>query len=642
MNYKKLRRKSQEGRLKKRLGLKKKSEIKKQRYYLHKYLLPENPIIPKLYSKRKLFFAYITEFNKLLSTKSYKEQKELFTRLLKFTYEIEKFLGINKFKLLSGYNKTLKEDICSHSGLISYGFGTGEITITNFQNIKKAFISASNCNLNDDLSKIDNIFNTFKNDISKLYELKKVSYVPFKCRSLFCKYCAWQNTRKRFTQVFTLLKNIVNERYTLSFITLTTKNCKHYEINKEVNKIYRLLGKLYNFKLGKNNLRKIRELALIELGKYLANYYKLLKKRYKNHLIIKHKVFKKKHEHLKILDKTIRYVSKFINKPAKDRRFGIIFPSIWKFEIKKNKYRNDFNLHWHGICLRVISRFFLKAITDYLGFGPILDVRSVKNAKGNEAICELTKYETKDIVSGHNLTFLEKVIINASLTHRKKFRIWFNFKNNKRLKQKLQAIKYKDDDNLTYVVSKGDKAHLELKFDLQSIPKIYRFLRDHRPDYFEKLEIGKLIYPVKSSKIKSIKEISLPISIDKNSKFVSTGRGLQFFEAFLKLQGSLDKFQKALFVKDVNILKENFANDVTSFIKDKLSLSPHKIKKLEQLTKKKKKFIFIDLLNFEESIKRYVLEIPPKTEEQLENYKANLGPIPPPDINLDFNLNIGL
>ena len=142
MNYKELRRKSQEGRLKKRLGLKKKSEIKKQRYYLHQYLLPENPIIPKLYSKRKLFFAYITEFNKLLSTKSYKEQKELFTRLLKFTYEIEKFLGINKFKLLSGYNKTLKEDICSHSGLISYGFGTGEITITNFQNIKKAFISA--------------------------------------------------------------------------------------------------------------------------------------------------------------------------------------------------------------------------------------------------------------------------------------------------------------------------------------------------------------------------------------------------------------------------------------------------------------------------------------------------------------------
>ncbi len=641
MNYRKEIRKSQEKKTNK-AAQKGKRKVEK----LQNYLLPENPILENISNfYEETFIIYLQNLNSYLASLPYETQKEIASRLFKFLNDIEEILNLSKKKFKSGFSKAIKEEYCSKKGIIAYGFSPENLSLEDKQNLKKLFKESSKDSIEINEILFDRTYEENKKVLNKFYSLNKISYIPYTCRSLFCRYCAWSNTRKRFSTVFALLESLIKNNFKLSFITLTTPNHKLHETPKAIDELFKLLEKLYNFKLGERNLKRFHKKALIELGKYLANLHKKLAQKYKqkypkNYLLLtNYDVWKKKKEHLKILNKTIRLVKRHLKLPDSYRRFGIIFESIWKFEIKKNNERNDFNSHWHGICLKPISRFFLKAITDYLGFGPIIDVRSVK---GEKALVELTKYETKDIVSCSNVTFLEKVIINASLTHRKKFRIWLKLGKKQTLKSKLEAIKNKQSDNVRYIIPKNEQAYLDLKVKLSSIPTIYRVLRDKFPNKFEQVEIGKICYRIPEDKkllnFFKTREIKLPVSVDKEGKFVTTGRALRFVEIVLKATGNYEKFVKALFLRDIKELKEVYKGNVLKFLKDKLSLKPQKIKLLEEEDAKIKKFLFIDLTNFEKYLKEKVLEIPSQVEENIISL-----PGPPPPLNkvLDSDIDIG-
>ncbi len=640
MNYRNEKLKSQEKKTN-RVARKEKRKIEK----LQSYLLPEKPVLENISnSYNDTFILYFQNLNAYISSLSHKAQIEITSRLFNFLNDVEKILGLSKKKFKSGFSKTIKEEYCSKRGLIAYGFGPEKFSIDDMYELREFFKIYSRKDLEFNYFSFSKTYKKYESYFYRFYSLKKIAYIPYTCRSLFCRYCAWKNTRKRFSAIYTFLEKLISNGVKLSFITLTTPNHKLYETPKAIDEIFSLLENLYNFKLGERNLKRFHKKALIELGKYLANLHKKLKEKYKQKypkhyiLVTNHEVWKKKKEHLEILNKTIKLVENHLHLPDSQRRFGLIFNSIWKFEIKKNQNRDDFNSHWHGICLKPISRFFLKAITDYLGFGPIIDVRRVK---GEKALVELSKYESKDVVSGEKLTFLEKVIINASLTHRKKFRLWLNLDKKKALKKKLEEIKNKDKDNLRYVLPKGEKASLDLKVSLSSIPKIYRYLRDKYPDKFEKIEIGKITYKIPKNISKTLlkPELELPVSIDENARFVVTNRSLAFIEALLKVEGKYEKFVKALFLRDIKEIKELYKGNAFAFIIERLNQSSKVAKWLEDLNrvKDKKRFLFIDLSNFYKSLWEKVLEIP----SQIEEKEIPLPGPPPPDMDLNLDIDIG-
>ena len=525
MNYRKYRQKSQERNI-----LREHKKYKKSDNTIYPVLTPEFPIITSLITAdRELFNTYIQKFSNYLDKLDYSKQEQKAHLILKLSYQFEKYWDINRNYLRRAYKRVIKEKYCGQTAKPWYGF---EIETYKDENM-----------LSNELSLETSLQS--KPDLLSL-KLKEVFFVPIRCRNIFCRFCAWSESRRKLKAIRYLFEEDIKQKKLLSFVTLTFPNFKLEEVKSSIRSCNEALSRLYHFRLGKRNIKILKIEAKKELGKYLANLYKKLKKKEKySRLEILAKVIKQKEFHLNLINEFFERIEKFQNEfDSSKLKFGLLFEGVWKFELTYNEIDKTWNPHWHGIIRQPISRFVLLAIVKRLGFGDILDIRAVK---GREAFLELSKYEVKEAVKGKNVNILQKIIINAVLMNFKKLRVWFD----SQLRRKLEELSKEEEKNkdLTYVMLKEHKWHVNYLVKQERIPELYRNIRDKHPELFGKLNIAKANFSFNG------KPMEFNVCLDNKGKFIINPKDINKLELALKVSGVFEELKEIILTK-IDEIKE--------------------------------------------------------------------------------------
>ena len=258
-------------------------------------------------------------------------------------------------------------------------------------------------------------------------ELKKVSLVPHRCRSVLCRYCNFYDSRKRMGQISDYYSYLVEKGMGLTFITLTIPN--EQDIFLAIEKINKAFNRLYQFRLfGKRNwFRVVREFRRETLRFYWNLRRKGLSPR----------------EALKRVKWQIELFRRFEKSTAgysHEVKFGQILKAVWKFELTYDKDKG-FHPHWHGITTLFIPKLLLTAIARLVGFGEICDIRLVS---GKEALKELSKYVAKHFEL-QGLSFEKKLDVEIAMHSFRKLRVW-NISEDE-----LLLYSNKEDDDLEVV-----------------------------------------------------------------------------------------------------------------------------------------------------------------------------------------------
>jgi len=237
-------------------------------------------------------------------------------------------------------------------------------------------------------------------------ELKKVSLVPYRCRSVICPYCNFYDSRKRMGQINDYFTYLVENGESLTFITLTIPN--ESDIFTAIEKINKAFQRLYQFRLfGKRNwLRVVREFR-----RETIRYYRSLRSQ----------GFSPR-EALRRVQFQIELFRRFEKATAgysHETKFGQIFKAVWKFELTYDE-KTGFHPHWHGITTLFIPKLLLTVLVRLVGFGEICDIRQVS---GRKAIQELSKYVAKHFEL-QGLSFEKKLDVEIAMHSFRKLRVW--------------------------------------------------------------------------------------------------------------------------------------------------------------------------------------------------------------------------
>jgi len=238
-------------------------------------------------------------------------------------------------------------------------------------------------------------------------ELKKVSLVPYRCRSVQCCYCNFYDSRKRMGQISDYFSYLVESfGWDLTFISLTIPNEK--DIFTAIEKINRAFQRLYQFRLfGKRNWQRV----VREFRRETIRYYWNLRRKGLSPREALRRV-KWQIELFRRFEKaTVGY--------SHETKFGQIFKAVWKFELTYDK-ETGFHPHWHGITTLHIPKLLLTVLSKLTGFGEVCDIRRVR---GREAIKELGKYVSK-CFELHGLSFERKLDVEIAMHSFRKLRVW--------------------------------------------------------------------------------------------------------------------------------------------------------------------------------------------------------------------------
>ena len=279
--------------------------------------------------------------------------------------------------------------------------------------------------------------------------VNEVRYYPHRCHSVLCPYCSYENFRETFARHYEVFEAWHRANKRLAFWTLTIRSFDNPADAVEFS--FKALEKLYQFRLGVRNWKKVRKL----FAKEVLSYYRSLKGGGDKLAYLKAR-------------RQIRYFKKFEGQVEpylkQGLKFGQLFNAMWKFEITYTA--KGWHPHWHGIVDSYIPKLLLTVIWRLAtgGLGEITDVRRV--ARGKKGLIELTKYITKHWEL-EGLSFEQLVELEAVLIGRKKFRVWgFEI---------LELEKEKDEEE--YVGFWSIQAELKYRKNLHEIPKLIRRMR---------------------------------------------------------------------------------------------------------------------------------------------------------------------
>jgi len=241
-------------------------------------------------------------------------------------------------------------------------------------------------------------------------EIVSVSRVPHSCGSVVCEYCNVRQSRKRLAKVLPYLRSVIQSGKRLSFITLTVPNS--FDISENVSALSGGFRRLYLMKLGERAWADIRR----EFARECVSYYRNLRKRGYSRAEARQKVEfqielfrhfeRRKCELERVSGKTLRF---------KDL-FGF---AVWKYELTYSR-KSGFHSHFHGITDLLVPKLLLTVLSRRAGLGDVCDVRLVR---GERALVELSKYETKAFELSQ-LDLEGKLLVELALMSFKRFRVW--------------------------------------------------------------------------------------------------------------------------------------------------------------------------------------------------------------------------
>jgi hypothetical protein len=305
------------------------------------------------------------------------------------------------------------------------------ISYHKYKQVLKRLEKLPNCSKNGhlELRKIKGV------EVKDLKELRLV-YFPHRCHSILCPICSHFEAKRKRNKVFEILENKALRGNFLNFITLTFKPFEN--ITKGILTAFLIREKVYNLTLSEKNFKRLIPYILREFKDFCK-----AKQLNKNEQLSKKERQKLKRE-IRSFIKVIYVLreekrSKLGNK--KSVKLGQIFDSIWKFEIHKTKY--GWHPHFHIISQLYIPKIVLTAFWKFItkNYGQITDIRQLK---GEKAIYEISKYETKPINSkiedfsnieqgvlqsnGIKILYKELLKLEYLLHGRKKIVFWGDFK----------------------------------------------------------------------------------------------------------------------------------------------------------------------------------------------------------------------
>lgn len=232
----------------------------------------------------------------------------------------------------------------------------------------------------------------------------RLEYHPYRCHSVLCPFCAYENFKKTYARHVEVFESWLSVGHPLVFITLTCLSS--HDPQEAVGTAFKLIDKLYQWRVGRNNIRKLKKESIREIRVYDRN----LKA-------------KGDPERRKKVKRQIEFTREFFKwlegYVGAGYKFGQLLNALVKFEITYSP-EHGFHPHFHLIADRHIPKVVLTALCRLVGFGEVSDIRAVR---GHEGFVELTKYITKHWEL-EGLSEEQKVELEASLMFRKKFRVW--------------------------------------------------------------------------------------------------------------------------------------------------------------------------------------------------------------------------
>ena len=298
-------------------------------------------------------------------------------------------------------------------------------------------------------------------------------YYPHRCHSIFCPYCAYENSKESYARLLPMLESLqVNGR--LSFLTLTHKNTvveSEEDVERVINEAFKCAEKLYQFRLfGKRNWAKLKSLSAREA----LSYYRNAKAKYG-----REEARRRTRRQIAFLRDFERRYKDYI---GSDIKFGQLLNAVVKFELTYNAERGELHPHWHLVVADFhIPKLLMVVIWRLVSGSEIVDIRAVDNTK--DATAELTKYITK------GWEFPEgdiRVWVEAAMLGRRKFRIW-GFEV---LELEEEGGEEGDKADEEHVFFWRLRCELKSRKNLHDLPRLVRLMRrEEKAMFFDRLII---------------------------------------------------------------------------------------------------------------------------------------------------------
>ena len=232
----------------------------------------------------------------------------------------------------------------------------------------------------------------------------RLEYQPHRCHSVLCPFCAYENFKETYSEHVEVFESWLSAGRSLVFITLTCPSS--HDPREAIDVSFTLIDKLYQWRVGRNNVRKLKKETFREIRAYNRNL-KAKGDPERN---------KKVKRQVEFTREFFRWLDSYVGAGYK---FGQLLNAMVKFEVTYSR-EHGFHPHFHLIADRYIPKVVLTALCRLIGFGEVTDIREVRGRKG---LVELTKYITKHWEL-EGLSEEQKVELEASLMYRKKFRVW--------------------------------------------------------------------------------------------------------------------------------------------------------------------------------------------------------------------------
>jgi len=232
-----------------------------------------------------------------------------------------------------------------------------------------------------------------------------LEYIPITCSCESCPYCSTRKRKKFFMELVEKLEWYIKEGKELDFYTITYGRVEADKLLEAYADFTKKLRRLYNWRLGKRNIQRLKERAYEELKMYLSNIKDPRERESK----------KVMHEYL--IEESFQKIWEAVNKGAQ-KFFEVFDYLVLKIELT---YRDSFHIHAHGITVNTLSRFVWIALLKILGFGHIFDIRRVRSV--GKVVNYLSKYLLK--ADENNFDSLEhEVVYEYTVYGRRKVREW--------------------------------------------------------------------------------------------------------------------------------------------------------------------------------------------------------------------------